>query len=208
MGSPSEEDQSSTRYLETTRGTLSYSDVADIVAGHLADLLDRIATGEYENLPLDTELVRRFHREILEPIVPAIAGKWRPVDVAVGKHVPPRYYQVPTLMSAYVANVESQITNCSGDIERQVEALAYAEGGMLHIHPFEDFNGRAVRAFLTELLNRLDMPPIEVSVVRGTDHFERYKRALREFDMQNHVPMREFWMERIDLDLASHASEY
>lgn len=198
MGAQGADESSTTRYLETTRGTLSYSQVADIVADHLAVLLDRIALGEFADRPIAAALVQEFHYEILAPIVPAIAGKWRPVDVTVGKHLPPRWYEVPTLMHNYALNLDAQVAACGGAEERQIEALAYAEGHMLTIHPFEDFNGRAVRAFITEILRRLDMPPIEVSVERNTQQFEDYKLCLRAFDEGNPQLLREFWVARFE----------
>jgi len=41
-----------------------------------------------------------------------------------------------------------------------VEALAYAEGEVLDVHPFEASNGRATRVVLIEVLGRLDLPPV------------------------------------------------
>ncbi|MGH8524836.1 MAG: hypothetical protein ACREXY_11645, partial [Gammaproteobacteria bacterium] len=38
-----------------------------------------------------------------------------------------------------------------------LEALAFAEGRLLSIHPFLDFNGRATRVWLREVIRRL--PP-------------------------------------------------
>lgn len=39
---------------------------------------------------------------------------------------------------------------CAGDVELQLEALAYLEAQALHVHPFEDFNSRAVRVMVAE----------------------------------------------------------
>jgi fido (protein-threonine AMPylation protein) len=201
MDPRSEGNSSTTRHLETTRGTLSYLEVADIVAGYLSELLDKIAEGEYADEPLTVDLLRQFHAAILEPIVPAIAGKWRPVDVVVGSHLPPPYYQVPVMMSTYMSDLQAQIDACGSDLERQVEALAFCEGQMLHIHPFEDFNGRAVRAFLMEVLNRLDMPPLELSVPRDSGLFDDYKAALRKFDVGDRRPLQAFWGNRLSEQL-------
>jgi fido (protein-threonine AMPylation protein) len=193
--------ESTTRYLETTRGPLSYLAVADIVAGYLADLLDEIASGAYAKRRVDCELVLEFHRRILEPIVPKMAGKWRPMDVVVGHHLPPHYYQVPVLMRECCANVQAQVDWCGTDVDRQVEVLAYCEGQMLTIHPFEDFNGRAIRAVLTEMMTRMDLPPLEISVPRDTAKFNAYTSALRAYDGGDVKPLREFWISRFEADI-------
>ena len=205
MGSPGEDEESSTRYLETSRGVLSYFAVADLVAGHLADLLDQIAEGVFSSRAITAELIQEFHGAILALTVPKMAGKWRLVDVAVGKHLPPPFYEVPMLMRDYAEDLSAQIIGRTGGLDRQIETLAFAEGQMLHIHPFEDFNGRAVRAFLAEVLNRLDMPPIETSVIRNTPEFERYKLALRAFDMKNPSLLRQCWVDRLDTQLSSYS---
>lgn len=189
-------ESSLTRYLETTRGVLSYAKVADLVADELLELLEEIADGTYEDHPLDGDLLQTFHSRILVKIVPKIAGKWRQVDVAVGKHVPPRAYEVPLRMVEFSRDLEAQITWCADDLDKQIEVLAYAEGQILHVHPFEDFNGRATRAFLMALLQRLDLPPIELSVVRDTPHFDEYTQSLRAFDGGDRSPLRDFWTDR------------
>ncbi len=40
---------------------------------------------------------------------------------------------------------------------RKALGLFFAEERFLTIHPFRDFNGRAIRLLLTELLRRLDL---------------------------------------------------
>ncbi|MHC3369882.1 MULTISPECIES: hypothetical protein [Rhodococcus] len=56
---------------------------------------------------------------------------------------------------------------CAGDVERQLEALAYLEAQALPAHPFEDFNGRAVRVMVAEAMRRLDFP-VSSSASNGT----------------------------------------
>jgi len=196
VGDASED--SSTRYLQTRYGVISYLEVADHVAEHLAGLLDRVAFGDFSKRALDVDLLCDFHGAILEPVVPNIAGKLRMVDVTVGKHLPPPYWEVRMLLRECLANLEAQLSAAGEDLERQIEALAYAEGEILRIHPFEDFNGRAVRAFLMEVLERLDLPPVELSVQRKTQRFEDYKLALRANDTGDPRLLREFWVARFE----------
>ena len=48
-----------------------------------------------------------------------------------------------------------------GKVEWRPECLAFAQGRLLWIHPFEDFNGRLTRVLLAKLLQHLDMPALD-----------------------------------------------
>jgi CRISPR-associated endonuclease/helicase Cas3 len=74
--------------------------------------------------------------------------------------------------------------------------LAFAEGRLLSIHPFADFNGRATRLLLAELLRRLGLPAIDPTPAPGADT-ERYLAALSAADQANWAPLAAFWIERI-----------
>lgn len=100
------------------------------------------------------------------------------------------------LMRDYADNVQARLPGAD-TLELQIELLTYAEGEFLHIHPFADFNGRAVRVLLSELLVRLDFPPIEVAVERGTPRFGEYTAALAHYDNGRTGPLAEFWGERL-----------
>jgi Fic family protein len=125
-----------------------------------------------------------------------MAGKWRTVAVQVGAHIPPEYYLVPSLMLDYAANVQAHLESAD-TLDLQLELLTYAEGEFLHIHPFQDFNGRTVRVLLTELLIRLNLPVIDVSVERDTRMFEVYRNALAEYDNSRREALSDFWIERL-----------
>lgn len=83
------------------------------------------------------------------------------------------------------------------DPDLQVEALAYAECSFLKIHPFKDFNGRAVRLFCWLIgTRRFHLPVSRTWVEAGTPEAAQYVGALREFDLtMNCIPMKEFWFE-------------
>lgn len=57
--------------------------------------------------------------------------------------------------------------------ESILESLAFAEGRLHWLHPFEDFNGRTSRVLLAELLRRLDLPDIDPTPDPGlaTEHY-------------------------------------
>lgn len=200
MDRPGESSASSTRSFDTSQGSLTYAELSDAIAPHLEALLDEVLRGNFARRRFDERLVKDFHSAFLAPLLPNMAGAWRTISVQVGNHVPPQPWEIPVRMRNYVDNVNARILGAD-TFELQVEALAYAEGELLHVHPFEDFNGRATRAVLLEMMGRLDIPPVEVSVERGSAAFASYVKALAEFDNGRMRPLVEFWDARLQRGL-------
>jgi len=199
VDSAGDDQESLTRRFNTTQGELTYAELADLIAPKLEALLDDIAAGNFAHRQLDDELIREFHLAILGDLVPDIAGAWRTEPVQIGAHEPPPHWQVPILMREYAANVDARISGLSlDDVDLIVESLAYAEGQILHIHPFADFNGRATRALLFEILCRLELPPLNTTVERGTDRFRAYVTALAAFDNGDQSRLEDFWFSRFE----------
>jgi len=48
---------------------------------------------------------------------------------------------------------------------------------------------------------RLDFPPVEVAVERGTPHFAQYTTALAHYDNGRIGPLIELWNERLVAEL-------
>lgn len=190
------EAQGLTRRFGTAHGELTYAELADAIAPYLERLLDRIADGEFAARPFSESLAQEFHVRIIGSVLPDIAGHWRRESVRVGVHVPPEHF-VPMRMREYADNVRTRLEHADS-LDLQVELLAYAEGEFLHIHPFADFNGRTIRAILSELLVRLDFPPVEVSVERGTGRFREYGTALAHYDNGRLDALIDFWFRRLE----------
>lgn len=188
--------ESTTRTFDTTKGKLTYAELSDLVAPKLLQLLDDITDGKYLNQIFNENLIKNFHFRIIGDIMPQIAGKWRTVPVRVGNWLPPEPYEIPVKMHEYTANMRSRLDG-SGTLELQIEALAYAEGEFLHIHPFQDFNGRTIRAILSELLMRFDLPPVDTAVKRETTEFKKYQNALAEYDNGRIAGLISFWEDRL-----------
>ncbi len=187
--------ESTTRTFDTTKGKLTYAELSDLIAPKLLQLLDDITDGKHLDSPFDEALIKSFHYQIIGDIMPEIAGKWRSVPVQVGNWLPPEPYEIPVKMHEYVANMQTRLEN-SDILGLQIETLAYAEGEFLHIHPFQDFNGRTIRAILLELLMRFDLPLVETAVARETDDFKKYQTALAEYDNGRIAGLVDFWQSR------------
>ena len=128
-----------------------------------------------------------------------MAGVWRRGPVTVGNHEPPDWRLVDRLMREMMDTLVARIAYANTP-DLQVEALAFAEASMLNIHPFPDFNGRAVRVFALEIVRRFDLPLVRSWVEDGTPESKDYAVALAVYD--NSVaagsmalqPMCDFWV--------------
>lgn len=186
-----------TRSFSTPYGDLTYTQLNERLANPLLHLLKDISYGKYESCEIDTNLITNFHKIISQDVIPEQAGKWRNCSVRVGTHYPPEPQLVPTEMWMYVNEIREKlkyISKNNNSDEYKIEILSFAEAKFLNIHPFVDFNGRTIRAFLQELLLRMDLPPFNLSFEIDSDEMQEYLSALREFDKNgNHFLLKKIW---------------
>lgn len=154
--------------------------------------------GVFEKQALDEQLLKDLHAGICGDFVPQMAGCWRRIDVRVSDHEPPPYPQVPILVRDYCLDLQARFNALAGPSDKRIpELLAFAEGRLLSIHPFEDFNGRTARLFLSELLRRLDLPVLDPTPDPG-EETKTYLAALHAADQANWLPLTHLWLERFD----------
>ena len=197
-GSRAQSSHPTVRFIETTLGIQSHADLAPRVALRVLTLEADVADGRYSNRALGEDLILEFHQQICGDLAPGMAGRWRRADVRVGDHEAPPYPHVPMLMRDYCRDLEARITGLAGTLDdRTLECLAFAEGRLLWIHPFEDFTGHLTRAFLAELLQRLDMPALDPTPDPGPDT-ERYLQALQAARRADWAPLVTVWRGRFE----------
>ena len=186
-----------TRYIETTLGLLSYSELAPLLGGRVAKLEHAVAWGEFASHPLDETILTEFHARICGDLTPEWAGKWRSVEVTVGSLTPPAPYMLPMLMREYALDLQARWDEASGsDTDLTMEFLAFAEGRFLTIHPFRDFNGRTIRVFLNELLLRLTLPQVDLAPESESGR-DSYYAALEAADKMDWQPLADIWKSRL-----------
>ncbi len=101
-------------------------------------------------------------------------------------------------MRDYGEDLGTRLANASGQMDDLLlESLAFAEGRLLTIHPFTDFNGRVTRLFLRELLRRLELPPVDL-VPTDAPGEAAYRSALRAADILNWHPLTDIWKRRFE----------
>jgi CRISPR-associated endonuclease/helicase Cas3 len=195
-----------TRFVETTRGILSYTQLAPLLAERVLAVEQAVERGEFHAQPISAELIAELHQRLCGDLVPDWAGRWRLMDVRVGEHTPPPPFQVPGLMRDYAADLQARLTDFATrpDPELLPEHLAFAEGRLLSIHPFPDFNGRLTRLWLRELLARLDLPAVElVPATPAATH--TYLAALRAADQRDTAPLQQLWLRRLEAAMGGEA---
>lgn len=183
-----------TRYLETARGRLSYAELAPLLAARVLEVEQDIERECFDARAPDDALILDLHRRLCEELVPAYLG-WRRIDVVIGTHTPPESFRVPLLMREYARDLGARLAHASGAEDLRLEALAFAEGRLLSIHPFADFNGRVTRLFLRLLLRRLDLPGIDL--LPSADDTPAYLAALAAGDRFDWQPLMAIWAQRL-----------
>ena len=197
MAEDSTQPPQATRYIETTRGILSYSELAPLLAERVLKVQQDIEDRFFGSRTLDESLLLAFHSAICEDLTPGWAGRFRNTDVRVGEHQPPSPSQVPQLIRDYFADLNARLAALDGTTDPLLlELLAFAEGRLLSIHPFADFNGRVTRLLLAELLRRLELPAVELAPVSPANR-GRLLGALRAADKLDWQPLIAFWEDRV-----------
>ena len=184
-----------TRHIQTRLGILTYAELAPHLAERVKRIEERIETGEFDHPSRDDDLILDLQRTLCGDLVPDLAG-WRQHDVQVGAHNPPTYPRVPMLMREYALDLGTRLNQLPFIDDLLLENLAFAEGRLLSIHPFPDFNGRTTRLFLRTLLRRLDLPAVDL--VPDQTGLAAYLAALRAADTAHWQPLMGIWRQRLE----------
>jgi CRISPR-associated endonuclease/helicase Cas3 len=188
-----------TRFLETRLGILSYAQLAPLLGDRVLACEEEIVTGAFAGHSLDEHLLLEFHRRICGDLVPEWAGRCRNTEVRVGNLSPPPAHRVPALLRDYAEDLVARwpsLVPVAGPLA--VEALAFAEGRLLTIHPFADFNGRVTRLWLREILHRARLPQV-VLAAEGVQARGEYFAALEAADQLDWQPLCAIWQHRFEM---------
>ncbi len=187
----------STRYFETAQGVIPYSEVSEKLAISVAKTIQSIIDKNPAEIAVASEWLCSVHRDIAWNLFPDWAGRLRDVNVQVGAHTPPPYYEVPVHLRLYCDDLSARLSSVdAGDIEAVAELLAFADWRFQWIHPFKDFNGRVGRILLSALLYKLKLPPAETAAV-DPDGRKEYLGALQTADNGNMLLLKNIWLERL-----------
>ena len=106
---------------------------------------------------------------------PEYIGKYRLVNVSVGKNLPPHYSLVPFLMDSWIYHVVNWQKVCSQYLsDLNLRHIATFHYEYERIHPFADGNGRSGRALVYYLMRYCGIKPF---VFTSDDKHETYYRC-------------------------------
>ena len=196
-GSRTRPPEAATRYVDTTLGILSYAELAPHLARRVEQTQYAIRQGELDHRLVDEGLFLELHQRICGDLTPGFSGRWRSQEVIVGQHQPPLPHLVALGMREYVRDLQARIEALPSEAgDSLLELLAFAEGRLLGIHPFTDFNGRTTRVFIDWLTRRLDLPDVDPTPDEG-GATALYLAALRAGDRHDWTPLMAIWRERL-----------
>lgn len=141
---------------------------------------------EHKNASTISEhLIKNFHSLVIQDIDKRIAGQYRNRDVFITgtDHKPPSSIEVPNQMHEMVKWAKSNIKKMN-----IVEFSAILHHQFVHIHPFEDGNGRTGRLLMNIFLMAYGFPLV---IIRKNDR-QKYYRVLAEADNGNYKPIVQF----------------
>ena len=192
---------STTRFIESSLGIKSYTELAPYLAKGVERVMAQLLQLKPDELTITSEFICKLHKDAFGELFPSWAGSFRDRNVTVSKHAPPPYFEVPVLMRQYCDDLESRLAiigETPSETNMLLETLSFAEGRLLSIHPFLDFNGRVARMFLFALLYRLDLPPVQLVPDEGKENEKaEYLNALSEADTFNWQPLIDIWHKRL-----------
>ena len=196
--SESQSELGSTREFETAEGRLSYSELSERLAVPLVALYDEILQTKPEQILINAEWLCLRHKRLAGHVFPDWAGRFRDVNVQIGAHTPPPFYEVPIHTRQFCDDLAERLRHEPGvTIGGCAALLAWADWRFQWIHPFKDFNGRIGRVLLAALFYKLALPHVETA---SSDPQARsqYLEALRAADTQDLDQLEALWLRRLE----------
>jgi len=128
---------------------------------------------------ISEHLIKELHALIIQDINKKIAGQYRIVDVFITgtDHTPPSAIDVPYKMKELIKWAQKNYKSMN-----IIEFAAIFHHKFVHIHPFEDGNGRTGRLLMNIFIMAYGFP---LSVIQNNDR-QKYYRALALADSGNY----------------------
>jgi fido (protein-threonine AMPylation protein)/methylase of polypeptide subunit release factors len=187
----------STREFETAEGRLSYQELSERLAVPLVAIYDEILQESPKQFVINSEWLCLRHKRLAGHLFPDWAGRFRDVNVQIGSHTPPPYYEVPIHMHQFCDDLSARLLHLNQEsVANYAELLAWADWRFQWIHPFKDFNGRIGRVLLAALLYKLGLPHVETAPP-DREARTQYLDALRAADNADLGPLTELWVRRL-----------
>lgn len=204
---PSQEEKAgrldSTRLFDTAQGALSYPQLSERLAVALTGIFDRITQAPPDQIAITPEWICQCHRDLAGSLFPDWAGRYRDVNVQVGPHTPPPFYELPGLVRLFCDDLSERLRHVNAPesgTAKIAELLAWIDWRFQWIHPFRDFNGRIGRVLLAAAMYKLALPHVQTAPLDEKAHRE-YLNALRVADSGDLRSLAALWVHRLGEEL-------
>lgn len=134
---------------------------------------------------ISEHLIKSLHSLVIQDINKDIAGRYRNKDVFITgtDHTPPEALDVPSKMEEFIVWARKNYRTMP-----VVDFAAIFHHKFVHIHPFEDGNGRTGRLLMNIFLIQYGFP---MTIIQVHDR-QKYYRALAMADADNYRPLVNF----------------
>ena len=151
-------------------------------------------TNKKQQTRISHALIRSLHQLIVKDTEKSIAGKYRTTDVAIlgSKHRPVSGFQVQAEMDKFIHWMNRHEISLN-----PIEFAAQAHHQFVHIHPFEDGNGRTGRLLMNLILMRSGYP---ITIILKQDR-KKYYQALESADHKNLEPLTKLIAQAVERSL-------
>ncbi|KAH8375706.1 hypothetical protein KR009_002637, partial [Drosophila setifemur] len=126
-----------------------------------------------QKLEITVKDILELHRRVLGHVDPIEGGEFRRNQVYVGGHVPPMAGDLTLLMQRFERWLISQQSSSL----HPVNYAALAHYKLVHIHPFNDGNGRTSRLLMNTILMRAGYPPAIIPKQQRSKYYNFLKLA-------------------------------
>lgn len=136
-------------------------------------------------------LIRSLQQLVVKDLEDNEAGKYRQSNVMItgSKHKPPPAYQVPQLMQEMMEWIKKNINKL-----HPVELASLAHHKLVHIHPFNDGNGRTARLFMNFILMQRGYPLVAIL----KNDRKKYYRVLEKADKGDTSDLEKFIAQAVE----------
>lgn len=190
-----------TRLIDTLDGPQPYAELVPVLALGVERVMKRLAQQPPESLTFSFGFILDLHREAFGEVV---EWAWRPrtKNVQIRAHEPPPPHQAPVMLRQYADDLEYRVSRVNPEtlvLEDLAPLFAFCEGRFVHIHPFQDFNGRVSRLLTWTMILRLRLPPKTSLVPPDGDLAARQRLwdALSAYDNGDSRHLEALWLDRL-----------
>lgn len=188
--------KSATSFKKTAFGILPRLQVIELEKEGVKKVQHLILKLTAKRAQITTKLILDVHKAGFGSIFPAWAGKFRKIDVTVGKFEPPHYSRIRELIKSLCDDLKEKLKHLpkSEDEEKflaeVISILAWFQHRFVFIHPFQDYNGRTARLLTNLLALNLGLPIPIIKAETGKDR-ENYIQAMKAADKLDYSKLEE-----------------